>query len=178
MRFSNRNDTAAFTTWYNYSQSKTWLLMNSDTGVKTVYVQFEDGAGYTSPIYSDTIVMDKVKPTVISGGDRTVDQNQTVTLDASSSTDDIGIDGYTWVFMDGWQQKTLTGKIQQYSFKSSGKYEVTLIVMDKAGNTAVRSFIVTVQELNANILHWTVPLAVAAVSIMLGTVIITRRRRY
>jgi hypothetical protein len=119
-----------------------------------------------------------MKPTVISGGDRTVDQNQTVTLDASSSTDDIGIDGYTWVFMDGWQQKTLTGKIQQYSFKSSGKYEVTLIVMDKAGNTAVRSFIVTVQELNANILHWTVPLAVAAVSIMLGTVIITRRRRY
>ena len=184
MRFSNRNDTAAFTTWYNYSQSKTWLLMNSDTGVKTVYVQFEDGAGYTSPIYSDTIVMDKVKPTVISGGDRTVDQNQTVTFDASSSTDDNEIERYAWVFMDGSQQETLPGKTQQYSFKSSGKYEVALIVTDKAGNTAVQSFIVTVRGLgntdpfNAGLLHWTVPLALAAASIMLGTVIILRRRRY
>jgi hypothetical protein len=184
MRISNINDTAAFTTWQNYSETKTWPLIGSNTGVKTVYVQFSDGAGYWSPIYSDTIVIDKVKPTIISGGDRTVNQNQTVTFDASSSTDDSGIDDYNWTFMDGSQQKTLTGKIQQYSFESPGKYEVTLIVTDKAGNTAVQSFIVTVQgsgttnPINTDLLHWTVPLAVAAASIMLGTVIIARRRRY
>jgi hypothetical protein len=52
MRFSN--DNYSWSGWETYAASRTWTL-TSGTGIKTVYVQFQDPAGNTSGSYSDSI---------------------------------------------------------------------------------------------------------------------------
>lgn len=52
MRFSN--DDSTWATWESYADSKSWILVSGD-GTKTVYVQYEDGAGNVSTSYSDSI---------------------------------------------------------------------------------------------------------------------------
>ena len=52
MRFS-RNGTD-WTSWEPYYETKGWSL-SEEEGVKTVYVQFKDDAGWVSNVYSDTI---------------------------------------------------------------------------------------------------------------------------
>jgi len=59
MRFSN--DRTNWTSWQNYSTSKTWTLPPGD-GLKTVYVQFKDDADNVSTS-SDTITLDIISPT-------------------------------------------------------------------------------------------------------------------
>lgn len=59
MRFSN--DGSSWSAWGTYQTSKLWDL-SSEEGTKTVYAQFEDGAGNHSPIYNDSIVFDTTQP--------------------------------------------------------------------------------------------------------------------
>ncbi|MEW6095212.1 MAG: PKD domain-containing protein, partial [bacterium] len=58
-------------------------------------------------------------------------QNQMITFDASSSTDNIGVVNYTWGFGDG---ATATGRVTKHSYSAIGTYTITLIVEDEAGN--------------------------------------------
>jgi hypothetical protein len=55
MRFSNSG--TAWTAWENYTTTRPWTVSAGD-GLKTVYVQFRDGAGNTSAVYSDVIQLD------------------------------------------------------------------------------------------------------------------------
>ena len=52
MRFSNNNST--WSSWEQYTTSKSWTL-NSGTGTRTVYAQFQDAAGNISNSFSDSI---------------------------------------------------------------------------------------------------------------------------
>lgn len=52
MRFANAG--GLWSAWEPYSSSKSWSL-SSGSGSKTVYVQFKNNAGQTSPTYSDSI---------------------------------------------------------------------------------------------------------------------------
>ncbi|HTY20207.1 MAG TPA: hypothetical protein VMC44_01095, partial [Geobacteraceae bacterium] len=52
MRFSNNN--SIWSAWEAYAASKSWYL-TSGKGNKTVYVQFRDGVGNVSSVYTDTI---------------------------------------------------------------------------------------------------------------------------
>ena len=56
MRFSN--DSSSWTTWEPYNTTKTWIL-TPGSGIKTVYVQFQDNAGNVSGSFSDTILVTK-----------------------------------------------------------------------------------------------------------------------
>ena len=58
MRFSN--DGSSWSGWVGYGTSSSWTLSSGD-GLKTVYVQFRNGAGLTSQ-YSDTITLDATPP--------------------------------------------------------------------------------------------------------------------
>jgi hypothetical protein len=51
-----RNETLAWSVWQAFAATKTWVLV-AGRGTKTVSVQFNDGAGNVSNIYSDTIVL-------------------------------------------------------------------------------------------------------------------------
>lgn len=53
-----------FTYWEPYSSTKSWNL-NSEDGLKEVFVKFRDRAG-NETIYSDTIVLDTTPPSLVS----------------------------------------------------------------------------------------------------------------
>jgi hypothetical protein len=89
--------------------------------------------------------LDTIKPTANAGIDQTVSENTMVTLDGSSSKDNIGVVSYSWTFKDEINQ-TLTGKTRIYCFKVPGVYNITLTVKDEAGNTAKDKVIVTVLD--------------------------------
>lgn len=55
---------------------------------------------------------------------------RTVTLDATSSTDDAGVTGYAWDLGDG---TTRTGKVISHTYAAGGTYQVTLSVTDAQG---------------------------------------------
>lgn len=61
MQFSHNNST--WTTAESYVGSKSWAL-NSGDGTKTVYAKFKDAAGNWSVVYSDSIILDTVKPAI------------------------------------------------------------------------------------------------------------------
>ena len=184
MRLSNDNVT--FTQWENFNGSKPWILLGSD-GIKTVYVQFMDKAGFSSAIYGDTIIIDTVMPTANVGANQTVWQHTIVTFNASGSTDDRGIESYTWALMDG-SMKTLSGMMPQYRFSNPGTYNVTLTVRDIAGNTATQGFTVTVEKsfwpypleggnspLNV-LMRVVIPLTVVGAAVTVATGLFLKRR--
>ena len=62
----------------------------------------------------------------------------TCTFDASGSSDDISIAGYTWSFLEGIRSPD-TSATRTHTFSSAGSWEVTLNVQDTAGQTASTS---------------------------------------
>lgn len=63
---------------------------------------------------------------------RSPDAGEEVEFDASSSSDDNGIDSYDWDFDDG---STASGRTPEHTFDSRGDYRVELEVEDYDGNT-------------------------------------------
>ena len=57
MRFSN--DEISWSAWESYATSRPWIL-TSGNGIKTVYVQYQDGAGNPSGSFSSTILLTKL----------------------------------------------------------------------------------------------------------------------
>jgi hypothetical protein len=86
MRFSN--DNVNWTDWEPYAATKAWTLAAGD-GAKTVYVQYNDNAGYISSTYADGITLDTTAPsgTIIidSGAAATSSTSVTLTLSASDA---------------------------------------------------------------------------------------------
>ncbi len=50
--------------WEPYTTSRVWTVTAGDA-LKTVYIRFKDNSGNMSSIYSDTIILDTVAPTII-----------------------------------------------------------------------------------------------------------------
>jgi hypothetical protein len=88
------------------------------------------------------IKLDKSAPIANAGHDQIVDPGTAATFIASSSTDNMGIISYDWNFGDG---STKTGISVTHSYSSAGIYTVNLTVEDVAGNTALKSVMVTVE---------------------------------
>lgn len=141
MRF-HTNDNATWSSWEPCATSKSWTLTLGD-GAKTIYVQYRDHAGLTSPLYQDTITLDTTNPTANAGNDQTVVEDTLVTFNGSASWDENGIATYTWTFTDVTPH-TLTDVTPTYNFTTPGTYLVTLAVEDAAGNTATDTVIITV----------------------------------
>ncbi len=88
MQFSN--DNAAWSGWEAYAVSKAWDLDTGD-GVKTVYVQYRDAAGYVSTeTITDTITLDTAVPmgsvVINDGDDYTTAIGVTLTLSGDDGT--------------------------------------------------------------------------------------------
>jgi len=82
-------------------------------------------------------------PVAEAGPDQTVWAGQTVTLDGSASTDDVGIETYKWTLTDG-APITLYGIEATHVFLTPGEYLVILEVYDFVYNSAVDTMTVHV----------------------------------
>ena len=111
MRFSWDNVT--WFGWEPYAASRNITLPNSE-GTNTLYVRFRNAANVESPVYSDSIVLDRVRPTgtvQINGGDgstalRAVVLNLSAT-DATTSVSEMRLlwAGQAW---QDWQPYATT----------------------------------------------------------------------
>lgn len=61
MRFMNSG--SSWSSWEPLTTSRKWTL-SSGSGSKTVYAQFKNDAGTTSPTYSDSITLDTIAPSI------------------------------------------------------------------------------------------------------------------
>jgi len=93
---------------------------------------------------------DTIKPTAHAGLDQTVNEDTAMKFDGSGSSDNIGIVGYAWTFMDVTPQ-TLTSVNPTYTFATPGVYTATLKVRDAAGNYATDTTLITVLDVTAPI---------------------------
>lgn len=60
----------------------------------------------------------------------------TVTVDASASTDDVGITGYVWSFGDGGSAEGVTAS---HTYPTAGTYTIELLVTDTSGQSTIAS---------------------------------------
>ncbi len=71
-----------------------------------------------------------------------------VTFTGSNSTDDVGVVGYLWDFMDGGNTSTEADPF--YTFANPGNYDVTLTVTDGGGLEDVETITITVNDPTGN----------------------------
>lgn len=116
------------------SSSDYWNINSSN--------QINDGYPYLSGRQTDGTDQDTIPPTADAGEDKTVDVNENFTLNASGSSDNEDITGYSWKFGDG---STSSGMTVTHSYSFAGTYTVTLTVSDAAGNTDEDTINITVE---------------------------------
>ncbi len=136
MRFSN--DNVSWTGWEGYSSAKSWSL--SGDGPKVVLVQYKDGAGVSSGIYSDAIYLDGTSPS----GILAINDGDVYTSSTSADLTLVGVDfdsgmyqmkvsnnGITW---SGWEAYAPS---KSWTLTSGdGTKTVYVKYKDQAGNTS------------------------------------------
>jgi hypothetical protein len=106
------------------------------------------------------ITLDTQKPNAIAGEDLNIFTSQSAIFSAASSTDNNGIINYTWSFDDFQGNPVkLYGEEAEYKFEQTGYFEITLTVIDVAGNIDNDSLWVDVRilPLEQPIINKTVP---------------------
>ena len=140
MSFSN--DGSAWSTWENYSTSKTWELATGD-GSKIVYARYKDFAGNISGSASDAIILDTTLPTSSMTSLPSFMGSTSVPLSWSGSDSLSGISSYDLqakAESDSLWTNVLTNTVQtSYSFSGiEGKtYYFRVRAKDVAGNAEV-----------------------------------------
>ena len=90
------------------------------------------------------MVNDITAPAAKAGQSMLDDMN--VTLDASASSDNVGIVNYTWSFIASEQQTVLYGVKANFTFADHGVYKITLTVTDAAGNSGTDHLVIEIEE--------------------------------
>jgi PGF-pre-PGF domain-containing protein len=116
-------------------------------GTYAVTLDVSDAAGNSDTDVVNVTVTDTTTPTAAAGSDQTVDDGSQVSLDGSSSTDNVEVTAYTWDFGDG--SATASGATTTHTYATPGTYTVTLTVSDAAGNQDTDTLTVTVEDVTA-----------------------------
>ena len=176
----------------------------TNSGVYSVTLNVTDADGNWDTDVVVITVLDATDPVADAGPNQTIYENTVATFDGSDSTDNVGIEGYTWTFTDV-MPKTLTGVDPTYNFTNPGVYSVTLNVTDAAGNWDTDAVTITVLDVtgptnggssnqtmdvnatvtfalptwfvvSATVALWTVVAGTIAITILLATIVISLRR--
>src|SRR5436190_2242451 len=115
----------------------------ANAGMYTAALTVWDYSGNSAMSTMTVTVRDTKAPVPLGGGDRSVDETQSLFFDASASTDNVGVVSYAWDFGDGSSASTATAN---HVYAHPGVYQATLTVTDAAGNSATSSFHVTVRS--------------------------------
>jgi PKD repeat protein len=125
----------------------------NDPGVYNVTLNVTDEAGNSHEDNVIFTVLDTTPPLADAGGDLTVDEDATITLDGSGSTDngpDFPTDAtFSWTWSEGGTPMSRTGEIVQHAFDTPGRYVVTLTVTDGGGNSDTDVITVIVRDITA-----------------------------
>ncbi|MBE0517792.1 MAG: PKD domain-containing protein, partial [Thermoplasmata archaeon] len=120
----------------------------TEPGVYTVTLTVADAAGLEDIDTVVITVVDEAPPVANAGADLTgVEVGDTVMLNGSGSTDNVGIDEYVWTFVDGTAQE-LSGRTVNYTFDNVGVFTITLTVTDAAGFSDTDVVVVSVSLAN------------------------------
>jgi PKD repeat protein len=141
-------------------------------GVYTLTLSVVDEAGNRAADTVAITVLDVTRPEAIAGPDLKADMSQTVNFDAGASSDNVGVDSYSWDFGDG---TTGTGRTTTHTYANAGNYTVTLTVEDAAGNLAADRMTVTVSA-SSGIPNWMIGATIAAVGACTAIIILKRRK--
>ncbi len=111
-------------------------------GLYDIVLKVEDAEGNYDTLHFSLNVTDTMSPAVeiTSASPKEVNGSLYV-FDASGSSDNMDIVQYIWKFKDRGNDVTLTGDVVEYNFTKGGKYNISLRVLDAAGNENV-SFVV------------------------------------
>ena len=96
---------------------------------------------------ADTItvtVLDTEMPVAVAGADVLISRGDTVDLNASASTDNVGVTSYNWTFNDGISDVSYEQPVVQHQFNRAGIFTITLKVSDTAGNNGTETRTVSV----------------------------------
>ncbi len=118
-----------------------------EVGTFDVALNVSDAAGNWATDRTTVTVRDAIPPTAVAGPNRTVTQGETVILDGSGSSDNIGIVNFTWRILLENEDVVLHGSNVSYSFEEIGMKEVTLTVLDGEFNEDVDTLVITVLDL-------------------------------
>ena len=131
------------TTYFVVSGTTSWSsgTVTLAEGLNTIYARATDTAGNTETV-SIAVTVDTIGPAAVAGEDQMVNAGDTVSFDASGSSDDVAIVSYAWDFGDG---TTGTGETVTHIYTVPGTYTVTLGVQDAAGNADTDMLVVTVE---------------------------------
>jgi len=107
-----------------------------------------DTSGNTrkTPTFTINNVSDIISPLANAGDDIEIDQHQQVRFSGFESTDNIGIVDYTWNFSYNGTEKIIGSMNHSFYFDNAGEYKIHLNVTDAAGNWAVDSIAVMVND--------------------------------
>lgn len=117
-----------------------------NAGVFQVELDIADGAENRAADSMKVTVMDTEPPFASAGPDQQVNEGDTVTLDASGSSDNVGISNYTWSFMYDDRMTYLFGERASFLFDIHGTYEINLTTTDGNRNPATDGTRVMVAE--------------------------------
>jgi len=117
-----------------------------DPGKFTVELRVSDAAGHTSIGVISVTVVDRESPVARAGPDLEVQMGTVLALDATASTDNIGITRYVWTFYYDHQNREFARAVATFTFELPGDYTITLTVYDRAGNFGIDLLMVTVVD--------------------------------
>jgi len=131
-----KNSSGSYSGWQPISATKSWSLPSGE-GNKTVYVQYMDNMGHTSPEYSDSITLDATKPVSnysLSPGSPDGDNswyksNVTVSLSATGSSG-IPINAIYYKIDNGGQQTFSSS----FTVSTNGNHTIEYWCVDIASN--------------------------------------------
>jgi len=128
-------------------RGKTPTYVFDVAGIFTVFMNVTDAAGNWATDTVCIIVNDITLPVAEAGPDQTVDEWTWGIFNGSASSDNVGIVNYTWTFVNG-VPVVLHGVRPTYGFHEAQTFVVMLNVTDAAGNWAVDSMTVTVNDIS------------------------------
>lgn len=103
---------------------------------------------------------------------------QLIEFDGSNSTDNVAIAEYTWSFYHNGTLISLNGQNPEFRFWEAREYNITLTVIDAAGNSDQESFTIYVLHdttvPSEEIPWWSIALMVMVIAVMITTVFILK----
>ena len=115
-------------------------------GVIQVTLRVVDAAGNRDEVSFWVTVRDVTAPVARAGEDVTISQDESVTLNATASTDNSGIDSYLWSFEYDGDTVHSNRSVSVLWFSIPGIYVVKLRVTDVDGNWGEDEMVVTVLD--------------------------------